>query len=215
MRAEDVEYSLDQVRFRVGQVRFETNLTGSHSVSNILAGLAVAGLHGIEPGQLTSRVSELKPGKMRGERLRHQEILIYNDCYNSNPDAVRAMLDVLRDTPAAPQDRGSGRDARNLATGPSRSIATWATTWRRAGIHVLIGIRGAARLMVDAALLAGLRTDAAFFFDDPREAGRLARSIAQPGDAILFKGSRGVRVELALEEFISGSPSSLLGEDRN
>ena len=84
------------------------------------------------------------------------------------------------------------------------------------GINVLIGKRGAARQMVDAALLAGLRTDAAYFFDDPIPAGRLARSIAQPGDAILFKGSRGVRVELALEEFLSdGSPSNPLVEGRN
>ena len=84
-RAEDVEYSLDGVRFRVGQVRIETHLTGRHNVSNILAGLAVAGLHGIRPDQLISRVSDLKPGKMRGERLDHHGILIYNDCYNSKP----------------------------------------------------------------------------------------------------------------------------------
>ena len=64
---------------------------------------------------------------------------------------------------------------------------------------MLVGIRGAACHMVDAAKRAGLRADAAFFFDDPAEAGRLVRSLAQPGDAILFKGSRGVHVERALE----------------
>jgi UDP-N-acetylmuramoyl-tripeptide--D-alanyl-D-alanine ligase len=139
---------------------------------------------------------------MRGERLRHNDILIYNDCYNSNPDAVRAMLDVLRDTPAR----------RKIAVlGEMLELGRWAEPLHRdvgnyvaeSGIHVLIGIRGAARLLVDAAQLAGLSTDAAFFLDDPREAGRLARSLAQPGDAILFKGSRGVRVELALEEFVA------------
>jgi UDP-N-acetylmuramoyl-tripeptide--D-alanyl-D-alanine ligase len=170
-------------------------------------------LYGIEPAQLTSRVSALKPGKMRGERLRHQDILIYNDCYNSNPDAVRAMLDVLRDTPAR---------RRIAVLGEMLELGHWAEPLHRdvghyvadSGINVLIGIRGAARHMVDAALLAGLRTGAAFFLDDPKEAGRLARSLAQPGDAILFKGSRGVRVELALEEFLSGGPSSVR-EDRN
>ena len=44
-----------------------------------------------------------------------------------------------------------------------------------------------------------------FFFEDPAEAGRLLRSLAEPGDAILFKGSRGVQVEKALQEFVGGS----------
>lgn len=202
VRAEEVEHRLDGVRFRVGDVRFESPLTGRHNVLNILAGLAVARAEGIEASRLTGRVRNLKPGKMRGERIEHQGILIYNDCYNSNPDAVRAMVDVLRDTPAR---------RRIAVLGEMLELGRWAEPLHRnvgvyvaeRGIHVLIGIRGAARQMVDAAKLAGLGADAAFFLDDPREAGRLARSLAQPGDAILFKGSRGVRVELALEEFCS------------
>ncbi|MEQ1884110.1 MAG: hypothetical protein ABL967_03560, partial [Bryobacteraceae bacterium] len=70
------------------------------------------------------------------------------------------------------------------------------------GIDVLIGIRGAACHVLDAAKRKGLRAGAALFFEDPAEAGRALRTMAQPGDAILFKGSRGVRVERALEEFL-------------
>ena len=70
---------------------------------------------------------------------------------------------------------------------------------------MLVGIRGAACYMLDAAKRAGLRADAAFFFDDPAEAGRLVRTLAQPGDAILFKGSRGVHVERALEQFLASA----------
>jgi UDP-N-acetylmuramoyl-tripeptide--D-alanyl-D-alanine ligase len=70
------------------------------------------------------------------------------------------------------------------------------------GIPVLVGIRGVARSMVDAAIQGGLSKDAAFFFDDPVEAGNLLREIARPGDAILFKGSRGTHVEKALQRFL-------------
>ena len=41
-----------------------------------------------------------------------------------------------------------------------------------------------------------------FFSTIPRKPGRVAADLAQPGDAILFKGSRGVHVERALEEFL-------------
>jgi UDP-N-acetylmuramoyl-tripeptide--D-alanyl-D-alanine ligase len=56
--------------------------------------------------------------------------------------------------------------------------------------------------MLDAAKRAGMQDDAAFFFDDATQAGEWIRTVAQPGDAILFKGSRGVRVESALEAFL-------------
>jgi UDP-N-acetylmuramoyl-tripeptide--D-alanyl-D-alanine ligase len=71
------------------------------------------------------------------------------------------------------------------------------------GIDVLIGIRGAARHMVEEAVRAGLSDGAAYFFEDPTEAGAFARQIARPGDALLLKGSRGVRVERALESLVA------------
>jgi UDP-N-acetylmuramyl pentapeptide synthase len=43
---------------------------------------------------------------------------------------------------------------------------------------------------------------AAFFFEDPVEAGEFLRGQAREGDAILFKGSRGTHVEKALERFM-------------
>jgi UDP-N-acetylmuramoyl-tripeptide--D-alanyl-D-alanine ligase len=201
VRAEDVQYSLEGVRFRVGQTRFETQLTGRHSVSNILAGLAAASVFGASPDELADRVRNLRPAKMRGERLHHNGILIYNDCYNSNPDAVRAMLDVLRDTPAK---------RRIAVLGEMLELGHWAEPLHRdvgnyaaeCGINVLVGIRGAACYMLDAAKRAGMQDDAAFFFDDATQAGEWIRTVAQPGDAILFKGSRGVRVESALEAFL-------------
>jgi len=202
VRAEDVKFTEDGLSFRVGAVRFESRLTGHHSVSNLLAGIAVAGLYGIIPDRLTDRVRDLQPGKMRGERLRHRGILVFNDCYNSNPDAARAMLAVLRDTPAR---------RRIAVLGEMLELGRWAEPLHRdvgnyaaeCGIDVLVGLRGAACYMLDAAKRSGLRADAAFFFDDPVPAGQLVRSLAQPGDAVLFKGSRGVHVERALEQFLA------------
>ena len=65
-----------------------------------MAGIAVASVYGIRPERLTDVVKQLSASAMRGERFLHNGILILNDCYNSNPDAARAMIDVLRDTPA-------------------------------------------------------------------------------------------------------------------
>jgi len=168
---------------------------------NILAGLAVAQIYGIAPASLVDVVAALQPGKMRGERLVHNGITILNDCYNSNPDAVRAMLDVLRDTPA---------ERRIAVLGEMLELGSWSEPLHRdigryavdTGVDLLVGIRGAARSTVEAAKEAGLPINAAYFFEDPAEAGGKLRGLAHAGDAILFKGSRGTRVDRALERFL-------------
>ncbi len=206
VRAEEIEQAREGTRFRVGTAEFTTALTGSHAISNTLAGIAVAGVYGISPDRLTETVAQLRPGKMRGERFEHHGITIYNDCYNSNPDAVRAMIDVLRDTPARRRIAVLGEmlELGRWAEPLHRDVGTYAA---QQGIDVLVGIRGAAGCTLDAAVRAGLRAGAAFFFDEPQDAGRKLREIAKPGDAILFKGSRGVHVERALEEFLKESHS--------
>ena len=67
-----------------------------------------------------------------------------------------------------------------------------------AGIDALVGIRGAAAFLVREAKRAGMSGSRVFFFDDSESAGEFLREWAQPGDAILFKGSRGTQVEKAL-----------------
>jgi UDP-N-acetylmuramoyl-tripeptide--D-alanyl-D-alanine ligase len=114
------------------------------------------------------------------------------------------MLDVLRATPAR---------RRIAVLGEMLELGRWSETLhrdagRRAvtnGVDVLVGIRGAARYTLHGASDAGLPDSAAYFFEDPAQAGELLRGIAQPGDVILFKGSRGTRVEIALERFLAGN----------
>lgn len=202
VRAEEVSFTEAGARFRVGGTQFQTELTGRHGVLNVLAGIAVARIYGIAPADLVDAVARLKPGRMRGERFTHRGILILNDCYNSNPDAARAMIDVLRDTPA---------QRRVAVLGEMLELGRWSEILHRevgryvaeSGMSVLVGIRGAAKAMVDAAVKAGLTEAAAYFFDTPESAGEHLRGIAREGDAVLFKGSRGTRVEKALERFVA------------
>ena len=207
VRAEAAEFGGDGVRFRAAGVDFESPLAGRHNVLNILAGLAVAQSLGIAAAGLKDAVRALSPGKMRGERFTHNGITVLDDCYNSNPEAARSMLDVLRATPAR---------RRIAVLGEMLELGRWSEPLHRdigryaagCGIHVLVGIRGAARQMVEEAIRSGMPADAAVFFEDAVSAGERLRSLTQPGDAILFKGSRGTRVERALERFIEDAPGS-------
>jgi UDP-N-acetylmuramoyl-tripeptide--D-alanyl-D-alanine ligase len=201
VRAVDVEAGGDGVRFRVAGVALASPLAGRHNLSNVLAGLAVAQAFGIAPARLADAVEALKPAKMRGERFLHRGITVLNDCYNSNPEAARSMLDVLRAVPAR---------RRIAVLGEMLELGRWSEPLHRdigryaagCGVDVLVGVRGAAQYMVEEASRSGLAAGAAFFFEDPAEAGELVRRAAAPGDVVLFKGSRGTRVERALETFL-------------
>ncbi len=191
------------MRFTVDGVPFESALLGRHSVLNILAGIAVAWHLRHPPGATHGRGERtLAPARCAASDLMHDGILILNDCYNSNPDAARAMIDVLRETPAK---------RRIAVLGEMLELGRWSESLHRdvgsyvakSGIDVLVGIRGEACHLVDAAREAGLAVDAAFFFPDAAAAGDHLRQIARPGDVILFKGSRGTHVEQALERFLA------------
>jgi UDP-N-acetylmuramoyl-tripeptide--D-alanyl-D-alanine ligase len=198
VRAENVALSGAGAKFQCLGVDFESPLAGRHGVSNVLAGIAAARALGIAPETLREAVRTLAAGKMRGERFERNGVTVINDCYNANPEAMRSMLELLRDTQAQRRIAVLGE---MLELGPEAETLHRGTGHFAAaqGLHALIGIRGAARFMVDEALKSGMSDSAAHFFDTPEAAGAYLATIAQPGDAILFKGSRGVQVEKALE----------------
>jgi UDP-N-acetylmuramoyl-tripeptide--D-alanyl-D-alanine ligase len=111
---------------------------------------------------------------------------------------MRSMLEVLRGTPARRRIAvlgemlELGREAGTL----HRDIGQFAA---EQGIDALLGVRGAARFMVEGAVEAGMSDSAASFFESPVEAGDFLRNYVRAGDAVLFKGSRGVQMEKALE----------------
>lgn len=201
VRAREARSQADGVCFVCDGVEFETRLAGRHGVRNILAALAVARVFGIPFESLREPVRSLEPGPMRGERFTHRGVTVINDCYNANPEAVCAMLDVLRSVPAK---------RRWAVLGEMAELGAWSEGLHRevgrqvasGGIDWLVGIRGAARYIVEEAVRSGLPDRAAFFFADPPEAGDFLRERVEPGDAVLFKGSRATQVETALERFL-------------
>jgi UDP-N-acetylmuramoyl-tripeptide--D-alanyl-D-alanine ligase len=202
VRAEDMTFEVDGARFRVDGVEFRTTLAGRHGVLNLLAALAVARWFEIPLERLREAVGTFTVGKMRGERIERHGVVIWNDCYNSNPEAVRAMLEVLHSTPAR---------RRIAVLGEMLELGAAAETLHRqigrcaaaGAVDVLIGVRGAARFMTEEAVRAGLPPSAVHFFEDPAAAGDFVRELVRSGDALLFKASRGVEIERALEKLLA------------
>jgi len=196
VRAQTLVTTNGRTRFRALGATFETTLTGRHSILNLLAAISVAQVYGIAAGRLGEAVRSFTAGKMRGERSEHNGVSIIDDCYNSNPEAAKSMIDVLRATPAQRRIAVLG-EMLELGAQSARLHRQLGEHAAAAKIDLVVGIQGHAREIVQAAL------PNAHFFDTPEAAGDFVRENARPGDAVLFKGSRGVRVERALERFVA------------
>jgi UDP-N-acetylmuramoyl-tripeptide--D-alanyl-D-alanine ligase len=201
VRAEILAEGPAGTRFRALGTEFETPMVGRHAVMNLLAAIAVAHVFEIALEHLCDAVRSFSAGPRRGERIERHGMLIWDDCYNSNPEAARSMIDVLRETPAVRRMAVLGEmlELGRASEELHRQVGRYAAEH---GVDILIGVRGDAKAMVDAANGAGMAPSAAFFVEEAAAAGEMARQLARPGDAVLFKGSRGVKMERALEKFL-------------
>ena len=170
------------------------HLLGRHNALNAAAAVAVGLRCGMSLEACAQALAELRAADRRGGVLAWRGATLINDCYNSNPGALDAMVDALM---AVPADRHVVIAGEMLELGTESSALHAACGVRMAerGVDVVIGVRGAARALVDAAAEAGV---AATFFETPTDAGEWMRRELKPGDAVLLKASRGVRLEAAL-----------------
>jgi UDP-N-acetylmuramoyl-tripeptide--D-alanyl-D-alanine ligase len=170
-------------------------MLGRHNISNALAAIAVGLRSGMSLGECAAAAGEMKAGDKRGEVIEWRGATIVNDCYNSNPRALDAMVDALMATPGERHIVVAGE---MLELGPEGEALHAACGRRMAerGVTALVGVRGLAESMVRAAQTAGIE---AVFVADAIEAGEWLQTNVRAGDAVLLKASRGVRLERALE----------------
>jgi UDP-N-acetylmuramoyl-tripeptide--D-alanyl-D-alanine ligase len=178
-------------------------LLGEHNVYNALAGVAVGLQYGVSLEQAAASLATLSAGDKRGEILKINGATIINDCYNSNPKALDSMVRSLAKMPAERRIVVAGE---MLELGPAgeEMHRTTGRHMAESGIDLVIGVRGLAQAIVDGAREAGVQAE---FVSTPEEAGEWLQRELKPGDVVLLKASRGVRLERALE-VLTGQTSS-------
>jgi UDP-N-acetylmuramoyl-tripeptide--D-alanyl-D-alanine ligase len=171
------------------------HLLGAHNASNAMAGLAVALEAGVELNAAIHALEALAPGDKRGEVLTINGATILNDSYNSNPEALQSMIRTLAAYPAKRRILVAG-EMLELGDHAPALHAACGKAAAEARIDVIVGVRGNAAHLVDAARNAGAE---AIFLPDAMAAGEWLKQNLRAGDAALVKGSRGVHLEKALE----------------
>jgi UDP-N-acetylmuramoyl-tripeptide--D-alanyl-D-alanine ligase len=175
----------------------QLHLLGRHNVHNALAAIAVGIESGMTLAECATALKELRAGDKRGEVVEWRGAKIVNDCYNSNPRALDAMVDALLAMPVTHAGRHIVVAGEMLELGPEGEALHLECGRQMAerGVDFVVGVRGLAAALVEGAAQGGT---SALFVATPEEAGAWLKANLRAGDAVLLKASRGVRLERAL-----------------
>jgi len=204
VRALDVSMSLEGSQFDLlsGDARVHVTLPvpGPHAISNLLAATAVAATLGLPLETIAARAADLKPASNRGgvRRLR-DDILVIDDSYNSNPKALLCAIDTL----------ALARDRRRVAClGEMRELGPRGPELHReagaaigARVDLLLGVGALAREILEGA--SALPEEAKRSFETSADLAAEIKHLVRAHDAVLVKGSRGVRMERVVEALVS------------
>lgn len=165
---------------------------GIHNVYNALAAMAVGYVTGVDSAAAASALANYVPAGMRQNLVQVGGVQVIEDCYNASPDSMRAALQTLGKLPVHRRYAvlGAMLELGDYAKEAHTQVGKMAA---ENGIDSVLAYGADAAYIVEAAKQAGLENARLF---DTKEA--LAQSLAQqvqPGDGVLFKGSRGMHLE--------------------
>jgi UDP-N-acetylmuramoyl-tripeptide--D-alanyl-D-alanine ligase len=173
-------------------------LAGPHFVTSFLAAAAAAHVLGVAPGAMAEAAPGFRPAPHRGEvRRLGEEVVLLDDCYNSSPEALEAAVVALS---LAPGRRRVAVLGDMLELGPTGAMLHRERGRALAGrVDALAGVGPLAREILEGAREAGIPAASLHHFKTSEDAAAAVESFVRPGDAVLVKGSRGVRLEAVVD----------------
>lgn len=198
--ADRVELDPQGTKFRFnGKEMIETSLLGKHNVLNVLLAAGAACSAGLPKKDIKEAAATFAPPK---GRVRYQEIngvAWIDDSYNSNPTSLKAAIELFKSYPL------DGRKI--LVLGDMLELGRRADVFHRdagesiAGypFDMVLTVGELSKEIARGAVEKGFKRDKIKSFGTSEEAGRYLKGVLKSRDAVLLKGSRGMRMEKVLE----------------
>lgn len=175
--------------------RVHIPVPGVHNVYNALAGIAAGVELGIPADKMIQGIEEYTPGKMRLNLINHNGIKIINDAYNASPQSMEAAINVLKEVSATGRSiavLGDMLELGEMSLDSHRHVGSFAVA---KGVDYILTVGESGKNIAHGAIEAGANTDKVISFKDNNEAAEFLTSFIKPGDVILVKGSRGMKME--------------------
>jgi UDP-N-acetylmuramoyl-tripeptide--D-alanyl-D-alanine ligase len=177
----------------------ELSLEGLHYVSDALAAISVGVELGVEPGKIQDALAGFRNMAGRQEIFEAKGCTIIKDCYNAGPESMAAALAVLGNKP--------GRRVAVLGDMLELGVCTQAEHYRVGRIaaekaDMVLAFGPNSSRVISGALTGGMAESMARAFSDRDDMVAAMKRMVKSGDVILVKGSRGMHMELILDQFL-------------
>ena len=189
------------INSKVGVTPVTINCYGEHNIKNALAAFAVGLELGMEPEDIAKGIAAFKPDGMRQNIQERNGITMIIDCYNAAPDSMKAGISVLSQVNVKEGGRRIAVVADMLEMGKMAPK-----------LHKMVGEALGASVIdyiycygdnskyyIEGAVKKGFDRDRCFHFETREDLSAALKAVVKEGDAVWFKGSRGMKLESVVD----------------
>ena len=172
---------------------------GEHNVTNALAAGAVGSVLGLPGGAIAQGLSRFRPAAMRSQVLVHRGVKLIIDCYNANPASMKAAVQLLAQTGVKRKKIAVLGDMLELGPNADQMHEEVGRFLACQGVDLLVSCGVLGRSLAKGAKQAGLDPSHILEAPDALAAAAAVKMAVKPGDAVLIKASRGMKLELVAD----------------
>jgi UDP-N-acetylmuramoyl-tripeptide--D-alanyl-D-alanine ligase len=180
--------------------RVQLKLCGQHNLANAVGAAAIAYGQGLSLDAIRRGLESVKPYAMRMQVETWKGVGIINDAYNANPASMQAALQTLAEIECGGDKIAVLGDMLELGAQSRKQHFELGKQIGRVGINRLYLLGKEADQVRKGALRGGMQKESVVLGKSHGELARMIRERLHKGDWLLFKGSRGMKMETVLRE---------------
>ncbi|MBL7958938.1 UDP-N-acetylmuramoyl-tripeptide--D-alanyl-D-alanine ligase [bacterium] len=178
---------------------FQLEIPGAHHANNALIAAAIGCSLGIDDADIVSALQHYRPPSNRMGIRRHNEITILDDTYNANPESMRAALDTLMTVKRSGRAIAALSDMLELGSIGTEEHIKIGDYIAKKKPDALFTTGTASKIMHEHAKTISDN----FYYEKKNDLATELKKFVKPGDIVLIKGSRGMKMEDVVNELIS------------
>jgi UDP-N-acetylmuramoyl-tripeptide--D-alanyl-D-alanine ligase len=167
-------------------VEIETQLFGAYNFENVLAAVTIGHYFGVKPPLIKYAIEEYVPSNSRSQFIRAGTNIIILDAYNANPSSMQASIASFRQIPA---------DHKCFMLGDMLELGENSETEHQNIVDLLASDENCTACLVGPCFSKTIRPDRFLIFNDANELILYLADHPLHDNAILIKGSHGIRME--------------------